>query len=58
MKIKLFTSDIFTIILNRLGDNGLLLIIYLVTYYRRWNLSFSKINKWIHNNFFIINTFY
>ena len=40
IKIKSFTSGTMTIILNRSGDIGLLLIIYLITYRGRWNLSF------------------
>ena len=47
IKIKSFTSGIVTILLNRLGDIGLLLIIGLITYYGRWNLSFYKINEFI-----------
>ena len=35
IKIKSFTSGIVTILLNRLGDIGLLLIIGLITYYGR-----------------------
>ena len=31
----------------KLGDIGLLLIIGLMTYYGRWNLSFYKINEFI-----------
>ena len=45
IKIKSFTSGIVTILLNRLGDIGLLLIMGLITYYGRWNLSFYKINE-------------
>jgi len=47
IKIKSFTSGIVTILLNRLGDIGLLLIMGLITYYGRWNLSFYKINEFI-----------
>ena len=47
IKIKSFTSGIVTILLNLLGDIGLLLIIGLITYYGRWNLSFYKINEFI-----------
>nr|ARA91119.1 NADH dehydrogenase subunit 5 [Apis koschevnikovi]BAW89010.1 NADH dehydrogenase subunit 5 [Apis koschevnikovi] len=47
MKMKSFTSGMVTIILNRLGDIGLLLIMSLMTFYGSWNLTFYKMNEFI-----------
>nr|UCC47180.1 NADH dehydrogenase subunit 5 [Apis mellifera] len=47
MKMKSFTSGMVTILLNRLGDIGLLLIMGLMTYYGSWNLSFYKMNEFM-----------
>lgn len=47
IKIKAFTSGIVTILLNRLGDIGLLIIIGLITFYGRWNLILYNINEFL-----------
>nr|BBA21022.1 NADH dehydrogenase subunit 5 [Apis cerana japonica] len=47
MKMKAFTSGMVTILLNRLGDIGLLMIMGLMTFYGSWNLMLYNMNEFM-----------
>nr|BBC20698.1 NADH dehydrogenase subunit 5 [Apis nuluensis] len=47
MKMKAFTSGMVTILLNRLGDIGLLLIMGLMTLFGSWNLLLYNMNEFM-----------
>nr|AGI56735.1 NADH dehydrogenase subunit 5 [Apis dorsata] len=47
MKMKSFTSGMVTIILNRVGDSGLLLMMCFVACFGSWNLMLYKMNEYM-----------
>nr|DBA43566.1 TPA_asm: ND5 [Bombus haemorrhoidalis] len=53
-KMLSYNSGMITIILNRLGDSGLLMIISFMTIFGSWNLFFYNMNSLILFMFFIM----
>nr|BBC54814.1 NADH dehydrogenase subunit 5 [Apis florea] len=47
MKMKSFSSGMVTIILNRVGDSGLLMMMCFVTCFGSWNLILYKMDKFM-----------